>query len=334
VVGLLKGGGAGKTVALRADMDALPVREENKVPYRSRQEGKMHACGHDGHCAMLLGAARLMSSKRGEIKGNIKFIFQPGEETPPGGALGMIADGAMVNPQVDAIFGLHLDSSLATGKVGLRKGAMMAASDNFKLTIKGHGGHAARPHNCLDPIVTAAQIINGFQTVVSRKVDPAQPAVVTIGRIWAGTKHNIIPETAHLEGTARTIDRHTWRMLPQWLKHIASETASAHGLKIEFEYERGYPLLFNDLKMVDFTAQTLAGILGKRSIEMIDLPLMGGEDFSYFLQKVPGVFIRLGSRRGKDTAYPWHHPRFNIDESVLPKGAVIMSSLARGFLSS
>jgi amidohydrolase len=334
IVGLLKGAYPGRTAALRADMDALPVQEENKVSYRSRHDGRMHACGHDGHCAMLLGAARLLVSNRRKIKGNIKLIFQPGEETPPGGALGMISAGVMSNPKVNAVFGLHLDSSLPSGRIGLRNGPMMAASDNFMLTVKGKGGHAARPHSCMDPIVAAAQIVTGFQTVVSRRVDPAQPAVVTIGKISAGTKHNIIPETARLEGTARTIDRHSWLMMPRWLKHIALHTAAAHGLSARFEYERGYPLLINNSKMVDFAAMTLSKAVGHNSIEMIEHPLMGGEDFAYFLQKAPGVFLRLGSRKNQDTSYPWHHPRFNIDEEVLPKGAAILSILAREFLTT
>ena len=332
VAGLLKGSKAGKTVALRADMDALPVQEENQVPYCSQISGKMHACGHDGHCAMLLGAASILAGARANLKGNVKLLFQPGEETPPGGALGMIADGVLENPKVNAVFGLHLDSSLPSGKIGLRQGPMMAASDNFKITVKGKGGHAARPHNCLDPITTGAQIVTALQTIVSRRVDPAQPAVVTVGRFVSGAKHNIIPETALLEGTARSIDRHIWKMMPVWIKLIAENTARANGLTAKVEYERGYPVLYNDPKMVDFSEAAASRLLGRPAVVHIKDPLMGGEDFAYFLQKVPGAFLRLGSCKDSQTAYPWHHPKFNIDEEVLPTGAKLLAELAERYL--
>jgi amidohydrolase len=333
VTGLLKGKVAGKTVALRADMDALPVQEENDVSYRSRNPGKMHACGHDGHCAMLLGAASILVQSRAGLKGNVKLLFQPGEETPPGGALGMISAGALENPKVNAVFGLHLDSSLSSGRIGLRQGPMMAASDNFKITVKGRGGHAARPHHCLDPITTGAQIVAALQAIVSRRVDPAQPAVITVGKFVSGTKHNIIPETALLEGTARSIDRETWRMMPLWIKQIAENTARANGLTAAVEYERGYPVLDNDPRMIHFSEGVVRSLLGPSAVVHIPDPLMGGEDFAYFLQKAPGAFLRLGSRKDARTAYPWHHPRFNIDEEVLPKGARLLAQLAQGYLA-
>ena len=333
VVGLLKGSKPGKTVALRADMDALPVQEENQVPYRSQNPGKMHACGHDGHCAMLLGAASILAGEKADLKGNVKLLFQPGEETLPGGALGMIAAGALENPKVNAVFGLHLDSSLSSGKLGLRQGPMMAASDNFRITVKGRGGHAARPHNCLDPISAGAQMVTVLQTIVSRRTDPAQPAVVTVGKFVSGTKHNIIPETALLEGTARSIDRHTWKMMPVWIKQIAENTARANGLTAAVEYERGYPVLFNDPKMVDFAEFVINRLPGHPAVVHIKNPLMGGEDFAYFLQKAPGAFLRLGSCKDAKTAFPWHHPRFNIDEEVLPQGAKLLAELAQEYLS-
>jgi len=332
VIGLLKGKVAGRTVALRADMDALPVQEENDVPYRSQNTGRMHACGHDGHCAMLLGAASILAGNKGNLRGNVKLLFQPGEETPPGGALGMIAAGALENPKVDAVFGLHLDSSLPSGRIGLRQGPMMAASDNFKINVKGKGGHAARPHNCLDPITTGAQVVAALQTIVSRRVDPAQPAVITVGRFVSGTKHNIIPETALLEGTARSINRDTWKMMPRWIKQIAENTARANGLTAVVEYERGYPVLYNDPRMIHFSEGVVRSLLGPSAAAHIPDPLMGGEDFAYFLQKVPGAFLRLGSCKDARTAFPWHHPRFNIDEEVLPKGAILLAELAARYL--
>ncbi|MBI4726394.1 amidohydrolase [candidate division TA06 bacterium] len=332
VVGLIKGKSAGRTVALRADMDALPVQEENQVPYRSRNPGKMHACGHDGHCAMLLGAALILARDRANLKGHVKLLFQPGEETPPGGALGMIAAGALQNPKVNAVFGLHLDSSLPSGRIGLRQGPMMAASDNFDIIIKGKGGHAARPHHCLDPIAAGAQIVMALQTIVSRRTDPVQPAVVTVGKFVSGAKHNIIPETALLEGTARSIDRHTWKMMPLWIKQTAEGTAKANGLAAAVEYERGYPVLYNDPKMVDFAESVINRMPGHPSVVHIKDPLMGGEDFAYFLQKAPGAFLRLGSCKDSKTAHPWHHPKFNIDEEVLPTGAKLLAELAEQYL--
>jgi amidohydrolase len=327
VVGLLKGR-PGRTVALRADMDALPINEENRIACRSRHPGRMHACGHDGHMAMLLGAARLLAGKKKELPGSVKLIFQPAEETPPGGALGMIRAGALKNPGVDAIFALHLDSSLPSGKVGLRRGPMMAASDNFEITLQGRGGHAARPHSCLDPVPAAAQIISGLQTIVSRRVDPVRPAVITVGRIEAGSKHNIIPERALLAGTARSIDRHTTRMLPLWMGQLVRGIARANGLRASLRYERGYPVLYNDAKMVDLCRRIISGRWGRRAVVDLEEPMMGGEDMAYFLQQVPGAFLRLGSRSGPATAHPWHHPRFDIDEGVLQFGAGLLAALA------
>ncbi|MBU1356622.1 MAG: amidohydrolase [Candidatus Edwardsbacteria bacterium] len=333
VVGLLQGCRKGKTVALRADMDALPVNEDNRTSYVSNNPGIMHACGHDGHMAMLLGAAKMLSSQRDVIKGQVKFLFQPGEETPPGGALGMIKDGAMEAPRVNAVFALHLDSSLPTGKVGLCKGPMMAASDNFEITIAGKGGHAARPHDCLDPVTTAAQIIMGLQTIASRKVDPVHPAVVTVGQVQAGSKHNIVPQQALLTGTARTIDFYSTKMMPIWIRQLAEGIARANGLKASLRYERGYPVLFNDPGMVDFCEKVIASLHGKKTAVRITEPMMGGEDMAYFLQKAPGAFLRLGSRKDRATAHPWHHPKFAIDEKALPLGAEILTAIALNYLS-
>jgi len=333
VMGLLIGDPRGRTVALRADMDALPVSEENNTSYRSRNPGVMHACGHDGHMAMLLGAAKLLTFGKGQIKGTVKFLFQPGEETPPGGALGMIKAGVLENPKVDAVFALHLDSSLSSGTVGLRKGPMMAASDNFEITVTGKGGHAARPHSCLDPVTTAAQMISGMQTIVSRRIDPAQPAVITVGKVEAGTKHNIIPEKAVLVGTARTIDRHSTKMMPAWIKQMASGVARANGLKAGVKYERGYPVLFNDPAMVDFCEKAVKETFGRSAVIRLEEPMMGGEDMAYFLQKVPGAFLRLGSRKDRATSYPWHHPRFQIDEAVLSLGSGLLYEIAAKYLS-
>jgi amidohydrolase len=334
VVGTLTGRNGGSCLALRADMDALPVHEETGRPYRSKIPDRMHACGHDAHCAMLLGAARLLSYRRSVLKGTVKFLFQPGEETPPGGALGMIRDGALENPKVDAVFGLHVDSSLPTGKVGVRVGPMMAASDNFRILVKGRGGHAARPHDCLDPVLAASQIVAALQSIVSRRVDPAKPAVVTVGRISGGTKHNIIPETVELEGTARSIDVRTARMMPAWISRIAENTARAAGLRASVDYERGYPVLSNDPRMAIFAKNVVVDLFGRSSMIEINEPLMGGEDFAYYLKEAPGAFLRLGSRSGHSTSYPWHHPKFDIDERAMPVGARLLAGLAERFLGN
>jgi len=312
-------------------MDALPVAEANDCAYRSRRPGMMHACGHDAHCAILLGAARLLSSRREGLEVTVKFIFQPGEETPPGGALGMIADGAMERPKVAAIFGLHMDSSLPYGRIGLRTGPMMAASDNFRILVKGRGGHAARPHNCLDPVLTASRIVCALQSIVSRKVDPAQPAVVTVGRIMGGSKHNIIPESVILEGTARSIDAHTTKMMPRWIMEIAVATARADGLRAQVEYQRGYPVLCNDPEMVAYAKGVIERTFGRPAAVAIEHPLMGGEDFAYYLKEAPGAFLRLGSCSGPATAYPWHHPRFDIDERAMTMWAELLAALAVNF---
>ncbi len=333
LVGILTGQKAGETVALRADMDALPINELTNHKYKSAHKGIMHACGHDGHMAMLLGAARLLSENKSEISGNIKFIFQPAEETPPGGALGMIKQGALENPKVAAIFAFHLDSSLPSGKVGLCKGAMMAASDNFEIAIAGKGGHAARPHDCLDPVTTAAQIITGLQTIVSRRTDPIHPVVITIGKVEAGSKHNIIPETALLSGTARTIDPYSTKMMPIWIRQLAEGIARANGLKASLRYERGYPVLFNDPGMVDFCEKVITSFRGKKAVVHITEPMMGGEDMAYFLQKTPGAFLRLGSLKDRATAYPWHHPKFDIDEKSLSLGANMLTAITLNYLS-
>lgn len=332
VVGVLRGAGQGPCLALRADMDALPIGEETGRPYRSKIPGRMHACGHDAHCAMLLGAAKILSGRKRAFSGTIKFIFQPGEETPPGGALGMIRDGAMENPKVDAVFGLHVDSSLPAGKVGIRMGPMMAASDNFRILIKGRGGHAARPHDCLDPVLAASQIVVALQSIVGRKVDPAKPAVVTVGKITGGTKHNIIPETVELEGTARSIDARTTRMMPFWIKQMAEGTARAAGLSATVDYERGYPVLANDPRMAAFARNAAMKLFGRSAVVDIDEPLMGGEDFAYYLRKAPGAFLRLGTRSGLSTSYPWHHPKFDIDEKAMAVGARLLAALTEGFL--
>jgi amidohydrolase len=333
VLATVKGDQPGKTVALRADMDALPVQEETGLSFASRVPGAMHACGHDAHMAILLGAARLLLEKRKELKGSVRLLFQPAEETVPGGAKAMIKDGALAG--VSAIFGLHVDPSLATGTVGTKAGVLMAQADDFDLTLLGKGGHAARPHTSVDAIVLAAQVIQALQTIVSRRIDPVTPAVVTVGRISGGTKHNIIADRVVLQGTCRSLDSGTSRKLKNHVGQVARDVARAYGGKCLFQYTVGYPPLINPEPETRFAKGSLTSLLGGKNILTLKEPLMGGEDFTYYLKKVPGTFLRLGIRNAKlGSTFPWHHSRFRVDEEAIPIGAAILAHLALEFLRS
>jgi amidohydrolase len=329
LVAVLEGKEAGKTVALRADMDALPVQEEGEKEYRSLNRGVAHACGHDGHMAMLMAAAKILAGRRRDLSGRVVFLFQPAEEKPPGGAIRMIQDGALDG--VDAVFGLHLWQPFPTGMVGVLKGPMLAQADNFSLTVTGKGGHGAMPHQAVDPIVTAAQIIMNSQTIVSRNVDPLKPCVVTFGTINGGTTHNIIPAEVTMSGTVRTLDPAVQALVERRLREIAEETARACGASCRLEYTPGYPALVNDSGMVDFVTGVARRILGTGHLQRLN-PVMGGEDFAYYLQKVPGAFIFLGAGDGRE--FPHHHPAFDIDEAALPVGVLLLTALALVFMGA
>jgi amidohydrolase len=329
LVAVLEGKEAGKTVALRADMDALPVQEEGEKEYRSLNRGVAHACGHDGHMAMLMAAAKILAGRRRDLSGRVVFLFQPAEEKPPGGAIRMIQDGALDG--VDAVFGLHLWQPFPTGMVGVLKGPMLAQADNFSLTVTGKGGHGAMPHQAVDPIVTAAQIIMNSQTIVSRNVDPLKPCVVTFGTINGGTTHNIIPAEVTMSGTVRTLDPAVQALVERRLREIAEETARACGASCRLEYTPGYPALVNDSGMVDFVTGVTRRILGTGHLQRFN-PVMGGEDFAYYLQKVPGAFIFLGAGDGRE--FPHHHPAFDIDEAALPVGVLLLTALALVFMGA
>jgi amidohydrolase len=327
LVAVLEGKQRGKTVALRADMDALPIQEEGEKEYGSLNPGATHACAHDGHMAMLLAAAKVLTARKKEFSGRVVFLFQPAEETPPGGAERMIEDGALEG--VDAVFGLHLWQSFPTGKIGVIKGPMMAQSDNFSLVVRGKGGHGAMPHTAVDPILAAAQIIMNCQTIVSRNVDPLKPCVVTFGTVHGGTTHNIIPEEVVLSGTVRTFDPPVQALAEKRLREISEETAKAFGASCRFEYRPGYPAVVNDAGMVEFAVNVARRVLGENCLQPFD-PIMGGEDFAFYLRKVPGAFLFLGAGDGR--RYPHHHPAFDIDERALPTGALFITSLALEFL--
>jgi amidohydrolase len=320
---VLQGGRPGRTVALRADMDALPVHEANEVAYRSAVDGVMHACGHDGHMAILMGAARDLAARRETLPGRVVFLFQPAEETPPGGAERMIADGALEG--VDAIFGLHLWQPLPTGDVGLRPGAMMAQSDSIRLVITGRGGHASQPHLAVDPILAASHVVIAAQSVASRFVDPVQPVVVSFTTIHGGTTHNVIPDTVELKGTVRTIDRDVQRAVKARLQEVCEETCRLFGASGAFEYLDGYPPLVNHPEVIGLVDSVAREAFGAERVRTIP-PVMGGEDFARYVQAVPGAFVMLGIGNGHP--FPHHNARFDIDEAALPLGVRLMTGVA------
>ena len=333
VVGVLYGNRKGKTVALRADMDALPVTEETNMSYKSKIKGKMHACGHDVHMTCAIGAATVLSRIKNELPGNVKFIFQPSEEVGPGGALPMIKSGILKNPEVKGIFALHCDSSIPIGKVGVRNLSSMAQADSFDLIIKGKGGHGARPQDGVDAISVAAQVVQALQTIVSRRINPVYPAVVSIGVIQGGTARNIICDKVTLKGTVRTLNKRLARKITRLIREIVSGVTRSAGADFILDYRQGYPVLINDPEMTDLAREVISKLYSKDAVFEIDKPIMGGEDFAYFLQKVPGTFLRLGIRNpNKQAIYPWHHPKFNVDENAIKIGTEVLSQCVYDFL--
>lgn len=327
VVGLLFGKEKGKTVMLRADMDALPISEANEVPYKSRNAGVMHACGHDGHTAMLLCAAKILSRHADLLRGNVKFVFQPSEERDPGGAIKLIEAGVLENPKVNFTFGLHLSNLFPVSSIALRKGIFMAQADRFSILIKGIGGHGAYPHLLVDPILVASNIIMALQSIVSRETSPSESVVVSIGELHSGSTFNAIPETAYIEGTVRTLNKLSARTVPESIERIANNIATAYRANIEFEYNTGYPPLLNNEKMTEFIMEVATGI---HSLRIIEAPIsMGGEDMSYYLEKVPGAFFWLGSsNKEKGIDKPLHSPYFDIDEDALLTGIEMHVNIA------
>jgi amidohydrolase len=321
--GLLRGGRPGRTVALRADMDGLPVAEITDHDFRSQNPGVMHACGHDGHMAILLGAARVLAARRETLQGNVVFLFQPSEENPPGGAPLMVEEGALDG--VDSIFGLHLWQPLPSGIVGLRAGAMMAQADEFEVVVHGRGGHASQPQMTVDPVVVASHVVVAAQTIVSRFTDPVEAAVVSFTTIHGGRIHNIIPDSVTMTGTVRTFDPATQHAVKHRLGEVCDATCRLFGATADFKYTDGYPPLVNDDASVELAGRVAAREFGADRVRTIS-PVMGGEDFAYYLQRVPGAFAMLGTGDGRP--YPHHNARFDIDESVLPVGVRLMTAVA------
>lgn len=332
VLGTLRGSGTGKVVALRADMDGLPLEEQAEVGFRSNVKGVMHACGHDTHVAMLLGAAKLLASHRKQIRGTVKFLFQPAEEHGgKGGAKPMIEDGVMKDPGVDYVFGLHIDGDEKSGVIAFRGGAIMAAPDRFVVRILGRGGHGSAPHQTVDPVYIAAQVITAIQGVSSRMIDPIQPFVITVGAIHSGTKENIIPDEAVLEGTIRTLDESTRRRAKAKVSVVAQGVCKAFGAKATIEFEKdAYPVTVND-EMVTEKAMKIVKRLNGTRVKVRE-PLLGGEDFSRFLHEAPGTFYFLGTvNPRKGCVYPNHSSKFKVDEDVLKFGTASLAMLAFEF---
>lgn len=324
---VLEGKPGGGTVALRADIDALPLKEEGEKEYKSENPEATHACGHDGHMAILMGTAQLLCQRKEQFKGKVIFIFQPAEEKIPGGAKKMVEEGALEG--VDAIFGLHLWQPLPTGTVGIVKGAMMAQPDYFSIIVKGKGGHGSMPQTTVDPILVASHIVVNIQSIVSRNVDPLKPVVVSFGTVKGGTIYNVIPGEVSLTGTVRTFDSSLQSLAEKRLREISEETSKAFGARAEFQYEKGYPPLVNHEPMVDLVLDVVKKTLGEEKIKEID-PVMGGEDFAYFLQKIPGAFLFFGMGDGME--FPHHHPAFDLDEKALPQATLLMTRLVLEFL--
>lgn len=328
VLGLLRGKKEGKTIAIRADFDALPIQDEKDVPYKSSVPNVMHACGHDGHTATLLGAATVLAKHRETLAGNVLFLHQHAEEHFPGGAKPMIADGCLDG--VDVVIGTHLQSTLPPGEIYYREGYTMAASDMFEITIAGKGGHGAAPHDTVDPLVTASQLVVNLQQIVSRNVDPIKSAVISVGSFHSGDAPNVIPDTATITGSVRSYDPEIRDLLQARIKQMSEAACQASGATCEVKYSLGYDAVWNHPAETDYIKKIAEEVLGKDKVKEID-PKMGGEDFGYYLQEVPGTFFFTGAKLSNpDLVFPHHHPRFDFDEKAMIAAAkVFVTAVAK-----
>ena len=333
VIGILRGAHDGPCVLVRADMDALPVLEDNDWAWKSGINGKMHACGHDAHMATGLTVARLLAEDKANLHGTVKFMFQPAEEGL-GGAWAMIDDGLLDDPKPDFAFALHVWSDVEVGKIAVKSGPVMASADQFTARIVGKGGHGAMPHQTVDPIVIASQIVLALQTTISRNIKPMEAGVVTVGKVSAGSAFNVIPGEAILEGTVRAFEPHVRSMLERRCREIVEELPRAFGATGEFNYELGYPATVNNAAIVEKVRPAFERVVGAENVIEFE-PTMGAEDMSQVLQQVPGCYFFVGGRNAAiDAVYPHHHPKFNIDENALFIGAQAMIEAVKECLKS
>ncbi len=340
VVGLLRcnNPNAEKTLLIRADMDALPLDEENTLEFKSKNKGKAHMCGHDSHVAIILGVAKVLAQFKDKLKGNVKFVFQPAEEGP-GGALPMVQAGVLENPKVTAAMALHVDSATPTGKIGLKKGYVTASADEYHITLKGPGGHASAPHKTKDLVAIGVQLVQTLYNLPHREIDPLEPVVLTIGKFHAGTRHNIIGDRAEIAGTLRTLNEEVRKTLVQRIKDTVNNIAAFYSIDAEIVFNPGslgYSSGWNDPTLVDIAANAISEALGKDSIEWLEKPLMGAEDFFEFgnQRKIPTLMMLVGTRNEeKGYIYPMHSSHFILDEESIPIGMKAMSSCALKYLN-
>ncbi len=320
-----------KTVALRADLDALPIQEKNNHSYKSQNPGVMHACGHDGNTTILLGAAMILAKQAKDFSGKIQFVFQPDEETA-GGSEHMIKSGVLSKNKVDSIVGVHVSPWVKSGKVALKYGAMMAGVDKFVIEIKGLLGHGAYPHLSKDPIVAASEYVMSLQTIVSRIINPIEPAVVTVGKIEGGTQYNIIADKVTIVGTVRTFSLKTRELIKKEMVKRLEGICKSYSMEYTIDYQLLNSPLINSASVVDLCLETAKACYGEKNVELLEHPSMGGEDFAEYLKVVKGAFVYVGTSSNEKTSYPWHHEKFDIDETALPKGAELMAKIAKALL--
>ncbi len=331
IVATLRGGQPGKRLLLRGDMDALPIPEDTGLSFRSQHADRMHACGHDAHVAMLAGAARLLAARREELAGEIVFMFQPGEEAY-GGAEIMLAEGM---PEVDAAFAMHVAPQIPTGMVGTKPGAIMASFDDFEIEVRGQGGHASMPHDCIDPIPIACEIVQALQSFVTRQIPATDPGVLTVAQFHAGTTNNVISDSVKLTGTMRALSDKTRALMLEGLPRISQGIARAHNAEAAVELTAGYPVVVNDAGFESFARGVVGELLGERAVLPLPTPVMGAEDFSYVLNRVPGAMVLLGVRPpGTNDPAPCHSSQMMLDEDALVLGSALHASIATLFLSS
>ena len=339
VVATLRGGrapaaDAGPTLLLRADMDALPMPEHTGLPYASRHEGRMHACGHDAHVAMLVGAAWLLARRRAELPGIVKLLFQPGEEGFAGARI-LIEEGLLeAAPRVEAAFAIHVDSSLPSGRLALRPGPIMAAADVISIELEGRGGHASMPHLALDPIPAACELVLALQSFVTRRIDVFDPVVITVTRVQAGSAANVVPASASLLGTIRSTSERSRAAAHEGVRRVAQGVAAAHGLEARVHVVPGYPVTVNDAGFAAFAREVAGELLGAPALVDMPAPVMGAEDFSYLLQRVPGAIVFLGARPPGQRGEPLHSSRMVLDEEAMAQGAALHAAIALRWLAS